>query len=56
MCLPGVEQAELIWLDRGGLCILVDSSTSFHRVPIYQRYHWEFMENQNLNGALRLLL
>jgi hypothetical protein len=56
MCLPGVEQAKVIWVIDGGLSIVVDSSTSFHRVPIYQRYRWEFMETQNVEGALRLIL
>jgi hypothetical protein len=56
MCLPGVEEAQLIWVDDSGLNIVVDSSTSFHRVPIYQRYRWELMDGQNLEGALRLTL
>jgi hypothetical protein len=56
MCLPGVEQAMLIWVNVNGLSIVVKSSTSFHQVPIYQRYRWEFMENQNVEGALRLIL
>jgi hypothetical protein len=47
MCLPGIEQANLISVADGGLSIVVDSVTSFHRVPIYQRYRWELMNTQN---------
>jgi hypothetical protein len=56
MSLPGIEQGKLTWADDDGLSIVVDASTSFHRVPIYQRYRWEFMDNHNLEGALRLAL
>jgi hypothetical protein len=56
MCLPGIEQANLISVADGGLSIVVDSATSFHRVPIYQRYRWELMDNENLDGALDLSL
>jgi hypothetical protein len=56
MCLPGIEQANLISVADGGLSIVVDSVTSFHRVPIYQRYRWELMDPQNREGALRLIL
>jgi hypothetical protein len=56
MCLPGIEQANLILVADGGLSIIVNSSTSFHRVPIYQRYRWELMDSQNLEGALGLIL
>ena len=56
MCLPSVEQAMLIWVDVDGLSIVVKSSTSFHEVPIYQRYWWEFVDTQNLEGALPLIL
>jgi hypothetical protein len=56
MCLPGIEEAKLISVADGGLSIVVVSSTSFHRVPIYQRYHWEFMDRESPEGALRLIL
>jgi len=51
MCLPGVEQAELMWVDHGGLSIVVKSSTSFHQVPIYQRYRWELVDNGDLDDS-----
>jgi hypothetical protein len=54
MCLPGIKEADLISVADGGLSIVVDSATSFHRVPIYQRYHWELMDNEDLDGALDL--
>jgi len=47
MCLPGIEQAKLISVADNGLSIVVNSSTSFRRVPIYQRYRWELMDRQN---------
>jgi hypothetical protein len=55
MCLPGIEQGTLISVVDGGLSVVVNSSDSFHRVPIYQRYRWEFIDGQNLEGAFRLL-
>jgi hypothetical protein len=39
-------------VDGDGLSIVVDSSSSFHRVPLYQRYRWELMDSQDLDGAL----
>jgi len=51
MRLPGVEQAKLIWVDDDGLSIVVKSSTSFHQVPIYQRYRWELTDNQNVEDS-----
>jgi hypothetical protein len=55
MCLPGIEEANLISVADGGLSIVVDSSTSFHRIPIYQRYRWVLTDRQTLEGALRLI-
>jgi len=51
MCLPGIEQAMLIWVDIEGLSVLVKSSTSFHQVPIYQRYRWELVDNGILDDS-----
>jgi len=48
MCVPGIEEANLISVADGGLSIVVDSSTSFHRIPIYQRYRWELIDRQTL--------
>jgi len=48
MCLSDIEQANLVSVADGGLSIVVHSGTSFHRVPIYQRYRWEFMDTQDL--------
>jgi hypothetical protein len=56
MCLPGVEEAKVISVANDGLTLVVLSSTSFHWVPIYQRYRWELMDRQNLKGTLRLIL
>jgi len=49
-CVPGIEEANLISVADSGLSIFVDSWTHFHWVPIYQRYHWEFMNGQNLQA------
>jgi len=49
MCLPGVEQGKLMGVDDDGLSMVVDSSSSFHRVPIYQRYRWGLMDNEDLD-------
>jgi len=51
ICPPDAGQGKLMWVDDDGLSIVVDSSTSFHRVPIYQRYHWEFMDRRNLEDS-----
>jgi len=51
ICLPGIEQATLISVADSGLSIIVDSGISLHRVPIYQRYHWELMDRQNLEDS-----
>jgi len=51
MCLPGIEHANLISVADGGLGMVVNSGTSFHRVPIYQRYRWELMDNENLDDS-----
>jgi len=56
MCLPGIEEAELISVIDGGLSIVVLSSTSFHRVPIYQRYRWGLMDTQSLEVSEDLVL
>jgi len=48
MCVPGIEEAKLVSVADGGRSIVVDSSTLFHRVPIYQRYRWELMDRQSL--------
>jgi hypothetical protein len=56
MCVPGLEQATLISTADGGRSIVVKSSTLFHRVPIYQRYRWELIERQNLEGACHVIL
>jgi hypothetical protein len=56
MCLPGIEEAKLISVADGGLSVVVNSSSSLHRVPIYQRYRWELIGKQHLKGALGLIL
>jgi hypothetical protein len=56
MGLPGIEQTNLISVTDGGLRIVVNSSTSFHQVPIYQRYRWELMDRSNLEGVFPALL
>jgi len=55
MCLPGVEQAKLISVTDGGLSIVVNFQASLHRVPIYQRYHWEWMKTSKLEESQHLL-
>jgi len=51
MCLPGIEEAKLVSVTDSGLSIVVDSSSSFHRVPIYQCYRWELMDRQDLEDS-----
>jgi hypothetical protein len=49
MCQPGIEQGELSSVIDSGLRIVVDCSTSFHRVPLYQRYRWEWMDTHGID-------
>jgi len=40
-----------MWVGDDGLSIVVKSSTSFHQIPIYQRYRWELMDRQNIKDS-----
>jgi len=45
---PEVEQAKLWSVADDGLSIIVDCSSSFRRIPIYQRYRWEWLNAWDL--------